>query len=52
MLYHCGHKGEATPLGSEQDLLALKARAVFLLIAEGTQLAFMSLLLSLMGKVS
>lgn len=47
MLYHCGRKGEATPLGSEGDLLALKARAVSLLIAEGTQLAFLALLLSL-----
>lgn len=44
MLYHCGNKGEATALDSEQSgsevaVLALKPRAAFLLIPKTTKLS-------------
>lgn len=44
MLYHCGDKGEAPALDSEQSgsevaLPALKARAAFLLIPKDTKLS-------------
>lgn len=60
MMYHCGHKGDAIPLCNEQDLLALKPRAVFLLIPKDTQLSsflyvtapIFDHLFSLVGKVS